>query len=64
MATASVDISPSSFLSPAGSGFVSSLPFFFAAVESGLAQRGRALGEASLEEMDALWDAAKSDPTR
>ena len=37
MAIASVDISPSSFFSPAGSAFFSpsSLPFFFAALESG-----------------------------
>jgi MazG family protein len=33
----------------------------FAAVEAGLTERGRALGEATLEEMDALWDAAKAD---
>ena len=31
----------------------------FAAVERGLAERGRPLGEATLEEMDALWDEAK-----
>jgi len=36
----------------------------FAAVEAGLAQRGRTLGEATLEEMDALWDAAKADSRR
>lgn len=31
----------------------------FAAVEQGLAQRGRRLADADLEEMDALWNAAK-----
>ena len=31
----------------------------FAAVERGLAERGRPLAEATLEEMDALWEAAK-----
>jgi nucleoside triphosphate diphosphatase len=33
----------------------------FAAVEHGLAARGRSLAEADLEEMDALWEAAKRD---
>jgi len=32
----------------------------FAAVEQGLRERGRALDEADLEEMDALWEAAKA----
>lgn len=31
----------------------------FAAVETGLTEAGRKLGEATLEEMDALWEAAK-----
>jgi ATP diphosphatase len=31
----------------------------FAAVEAGLAERGRPLGEATLEEMDELWEQAK-----
>ncbi len=33
----------------------------FAAVEAGLLAAGRPLGEASLAEMDALWEAAKRD---
>jgi nucleoside triphosphate diphosphatase len=33
----------------------------FAAVEAGLEARGRRLGEAGLDEMDALWEAAKRD---
>lgn len=32
----------------------------FGAVEKGLATQGKALADASLEEMDALWDAAKA----
>ena len=32
----------------------------FQAVEQGLAAEGKALAEASLAEMDALWDAAKA----
>jgi uncharacterized protein YabN with tetrapyrrole methylase and pyrophosphatase domain len=31
----------------------------FEYVESRLAEKGRSLGEASLEEMDALWEEAK-----
>lgn len=34
----------------------------FAHVEQGLAARGRRLGEASLEEMDVLWEEAKRAP--
>ena len=33
----------------------------FAAVEAGLARAGRNLAEASLEEMEAQWQAAKRD---
>lgn len=33
----------------------------FSAVEQGLAARGQKLADASLEEMDALWDAAKAE---
>jgi len=37
----------------------------FAAVEAGLAERGRPLAEATLAEMDELWDAAKrAEPAR
>lgn len=36
----------------------------FAAVEAGLRERGRKLGEAELEEMDALWEAAKVRETK
>jgi ATP diphosphatase len=32
----------------------------FAYIERTLAARGRTLGEASLDEMDALWDEAKA----
>ncbi len=35
----------------------------FAAVESGLAERGRSPAEATLAEMDELWEAAKSGET-
>jgi ATP diphosphatase len=31
----------------------------FASMEAGLAAEGRALGDASLEELEALWQAAK-----
>jgi ATP diphosphatase len=33
----------------------------FAYIERALAAHGRSLGEASLEEMDALWNAAKRE---
>lgn len=33
----------------------------FSAIERGLAESGRKLGEASLEEMEALWQGAKND---
>jgi len=35
----------------------------FAAVEQGLAARGKTAAEATLEEMDELWEAAKGRPT-
>jgi ATP diphosphatase len=33
----------------------------FAKIEEGLAARGKTAAEASLEEMDALWEAAKKE---
>lgn len=36
----------------------------FRAIETGLAERGRQLGQASLEEMDELWEAAKGGTER
>ena len=35
----------------------------FAAIESALALRGKTPSEATLAEMDALWDQAKADET-